>query len=81
MIFRREIGEKGQVVIPVDIRRMLKLRTGEKVVFEVKGHEVLIKSELSPEEFLKDFLNVPKLKKKLNAKELKEVIMSQYELP
>ncbi|HLC86771.1 MAG TPA: AbrB/MazE/SpoVT family DNA-binding domain-containing protein [Candidatus Nanoarchaeia archaeon] len=81
MIFRREIGEKGQVVIPVDIRRMLKLRTGEKVVFEVKGDEVLIKSELSPEEFLKDFLNVPKLKKKLNAKELKEVIMSQYELP
>ena len=81
MIFRREIGEKGQVVIPVDIRKMLKLRTGEKVVFEVKGDEVLIKSEKSPEEFLKDFLNVPKLKKKLNVKKLKEVIMSQYELP
>ena len=34
MIIRREIGEKGQVVIPKIIREMLKLRKGKKVVFE-----------------------------------------------
>lgn len=33
MIIKREIGEKEQVVIPKDIKDMLNLRKGEKVVF------------------------------------------------
>ena len=45
MIIKRQIGEKGQVVIPKDIREMLKIRSGENVIFEVKKEEVVIKSE------------------------------------
>lgn len=79
MIFRREVGEKGQVVIPIDIRKMLKLRSGEQVVFEVRGDEVSIKSQQTPEEFIKDFFNVPKLDKKLTMKDIKKTIMEEYD--
>lgn len=79
MIFRREVGEKGQVVIPIDIRKMLKIKNGEQIIFEVKGNEVNIKPEQSPEEFIKDFFNVPKLEKKLTMKEIKKTIMEEYD--
>ena len=78
MRFVREIGEKGQVVIPKDIRQLLSLKPKQKVVFEVQDREVKIKQEDS-EEFLKDFLNVPKLKRRLTAKKIKKTILDQYE--
>ena len=80
MIMKRQLGEKGQVVIPVDIRHMLGLHSGEQVVFEVKNEEVKIKKEQNPEEFLRDFLDVPgKKKKKSSIKEIKKIIMEQYD--
>ncbi len=82
MKITREIGEKGQVVIPRDIREMLNLRSGGKVVFEIKDKDVLIKPEQDVEEFLKDFFNVPeKLRKPTNMKKIKKIIEEQYELP
>lgn len=78
----REIGKKGQVVIPIDVRRLLGLKTGEKVIFEIKENEVKIKPEQDPISFVEDFLNVPKrLKKGLSAKEIKKTILEQYDLP
>lgn len=80
MIMKRPLGEKGQVVIPRDIRELLGLHSGENVVFEVKSDDVKIKSDKSPEEFLRDFLNVPgKKKKKSSIKEIKSIIMEQYD--
>jgi len=80
MIIKREIGEKGQVVIPKDIRNFLGLEKGEKVVFEVKDREVILKKEQDVEEFLKDFLNIPeKLRKPITMKEIKNIILSQYD--
>mgnify|MGYP001619428923 CR=1 len=81
MIIRRQLGEKGQVVIPKDIRDMLRLREGEEVVFEVVNNEVKIKPEQDPEEFLEDFLNVPKPKKNLTLKDLREIEEESYDLP
>lgn len=39
----REIYEKGQIVIPKNLREMLGLRAGTKVVFEVEGDRIIIK--------------------------------------
>ncbi len=39
----REIYEKGQVVIPKNLREMLGMRAGTKVVFEVEGDRMIIK--------------------------------------
>lgn len=80
MIIKREIGEKGQVVIPKDIREFLGLKVREEVVFEIRNNnEVILKKQEDPEEFLKDFLNVPKIKRKINTKELKKIYEEQYE--
>jgi len=79
MIIRREIGEKGQVVIPKDIREFLGLREREEIVFEVKGGEVVLKKEMDPREILRDFLDIPKIKRKGSVKEIKKIIEGQYD--
>jgi len=80
MNIEREIGEKGQVVIPKDIRKFLGLQRGQKVIFEVREKEVVLKPS-DPEKFLEDFLNVPKLKKPLKTKDIKRMLEEQYDLP
>ncbi len=72
---RRPIGEKGQVVIPKDIRKLLNLK--KEVIFEVGDNGVTMKPEQTPEDFLKDFLDVPKVKR--SKKTIKEMILEQYD--
>lgn len=79
MIIKRELGDKGQVVIPKDIREFLDLKKNEKVIFEIKNQEVILKKEQDPKEFLEDFLNVPKLKRKITTKEIKKIIEEEYD--
>lgn len=77
MIIRREIGEKGQVVIPKDIRDFLGLKEREKIVFEVKDNEVVLKKEKDALEIFEDFFNTPKIKR--GKKTIKEMILEQYD--
>ncbi len=79
MIIKREVGEKGQVVIPKDIREYLGLDAGVNITFEARDDEVIIKKEKNPIEIVEDFFNTPKIKKKLSTKELKEIYEEQYE--
>ncbi|MBS3090961.1 AbrB/MazE/SpoVT family DNA-binding domain-containing protein [Candidatus Pacearchaeota archaeon] len=81
MRFVREIGEKGQVVIPRDIRDLLGVRPKQKIVFEVENEEVKIKQEEDAEKFLKEFFSLPKLKKPLTLKDLKKIEDESYDLP
>lgn len=78
MIIRREIGEKGQVVIPKDIREYLGLETGTEINFKIEDNKVILKREDS-KDFLKEFSNVPKIERKLTSKELKKIYEKQYE--
>ena len=80
---KREIGERGQVVIPQEMRKTLGLKKGNSVLIELRDKEVVIKPEQDPEEFLKDFLNIPeklRSKKPLRIKDIKDMIEEQYEL-
>ncbi len=76
MIIKRKIGEKGQLVIPKDIRNELDLHVNDDVLIEVSDNKILIEKEKDPEEFLKDFLNVPKIKR--TKKTIKEMIIEKY---
>jgi len=41
------VGQKGQVVIPVEARSRLKLKTGEKLLVFGMAHDMLVISKLS----------------------------------
>ncbi len=77
MIIRREISEKGQVVIPKDIREFLNLKARENIVFEIKNKEVILKKDQDARDFIEDFFNTPKIKR--GKKTIKEMIMEQYD--
>ncbi len=81
MEIRRELGAKGQVVIPKDIRTFLGLKRGQAVVFEVRHQEVVVKSAQDPDKFLQEFFDVPKLKKPLTLKDIKKDLDEAYDLP
>ncbi len=77
----REVGKKGQVVIPKDIREFLGLKKGEKVIFEVQNNEVRIKKGDS-EKVLEKFFTLARTKSKnLTLKELKKIEDESYNLP
>lgn len=38
------ITQKGQVTIPVHIRRKLSVKAGQKVIFEERGRDVIVKA-------------------------------------
>ena len=72
-MFKRKIGPKGQIVIPKDIRDYLGLKSGSEVVLEVKGRELVLRSDVNPEKFVEEFSSVPnKLKHKVDLKKLYE---------
>ena len=77
------MSSKGQIVIPQEMRKTLGLKKGNSVLIELRDKEVVIKPEQDPEEFLKDFLNIPeklRSKKPLRIKDIKDMIEEQYEL-
>jgi len=78
MLIKRRISEKGQVVLPKDIREYLDLRPGSEIIFEVRGKEVVIRPATDPKKFVEEFCNVPKkLRKKINIKRLLEKQIEQ----
>ena len=71
MYIVRELGAKGQLVVPKDIRDHFGLKKGSKVVFEVKDDKIIIKPQKN-EEFIDTFCHTveKKLKKRIDIKEL-----------
>ena len=79
----RETNEKGQIVIPIDIRKMLKIKSRDKIVFKIKDNEVIIKKkENDAERILEEFFTIARTKNKnLSLKDLKSMEEESYELP
>ncbi|MBI4176321.1 MAG: AbrB/MazE/SpoVT family DNA-binding domain-containing protein [Candidatus Aenigmarchaeota archaeon] len=73
MMIKRTLGQKGQVVLPKDVRDYVGIKPGSEVVFEVRGREIVIKPQKSGREFVEDFCNVPKLKGRLSARDMKKL--------
>lgn len=80
----RTMGEKGQVVVPKDIRDQLGLKPGSELLFEIEDGKIIIRKKTDGEKTAEAFFSViPKEKKlkKLTIKEIKSILDEQYDLP
>lgn len=64
------ITTKGQVTIPKGIREELKLKPGDKVIFEKEGDRVILK----PAKTLLDFRGYVKAQRHIPMKEAREIV-------
>lgn len=82
MQIKREVGEKGQVVIPKDVRDYLNIKPGSNVVFEVRKGEAIIRPEMTGRAFVEYFCKTSKkLKRPPSIREIKKLLDEQYEIP
>lgn len=58
MYISRKVGEKGQVVIPDEIRREKGIAPGTIVYFDVEGDAITVRKQKSDSEFLEEFCNL-----------------------
>ena len=68
----KNIGTKGQVVIPKRMREALGLKPGVEVTLELRDEEIIIKKPQAKGNYADYFANTssPKLKKKVYIKDL-----------
>lgn len=80
MVRIRTVGKKGQITIPKDIRDKFGLKEGERVIFDVRGDEIVIKPEKSGKEFLDKLVSIVKNKREApKPDELKRLYYEQVE--
>lgn len=81
MITKRSLTEKGQLVIPKDMRAYLNWKNKENVTIEVKNDSIIIKKENS-DEVLNKFFTIARTKgKDITLEELKKIEDESYDLP
>ena len=71
---KRNIGPKGQVVIPKQMRDALGLKPGVEITLELRDEEIVIRKPQVNGSYAEYFVttSAPKLKKLVNIKELLE---------
>ena len=69
---QKNIGQKGQVVIPKQLRDAIGLKPGVEVVLELRGDEIVISKPKIEGSYTEYFTttHTPKLKKPINIKEI-----------
>ncbi len=80
MEIERTVSEKGQIVIPKDVRDYLGLKPGTEITLDVSDGKLIIKPKLSPKEFIEEFTNVGKKLKKLDMRRIKTILEEKYEI-
>ncbi len=71
---RKNVGPKGQVVIPKQLRDALGLKPGVEVVLELRDDEIVITKPKIEGNYTEYFISTsaPKLKKPINIKKIIE---------
>lgn len=64
MFVKRVLGEKGQIVVPKDMRNYIGIKPGSPIIFEARKSEIVIKLGEDPRDFVEEFCSVPKKLKK-----------------
>ncbi len=70
------VSPKGQVTIPSEIRRLLKIKPKDKVSFRVEGDEVRIMASRSKVDAI--YRSVPALKHRLSDRELTDIAWEEH---
>ena len=76
---RKNVGPKGQVVIPKQLRDAMGLKPGVEVILEIRGEEIVISKPKIGGNYTEYFISTkaPKLKKTINIKETIEEEVAQ----
>ena len=80
MKLKRTINEKGQIVIPKDIRVKMGLKRGTEVELNLEDGKIIIEVKNKPKDIVNDFANVPKKIPNLNSKSIKDILDEEYNL-
>lgn len=48
-----KIDEKGRICIPIEIRKRLNIKSGEKLLFQIKNDKIILRKSTSMEDFVK----------------------------
>jgi AbrB family looped-hinge helix DNA binding protein len=69
---RKNVGQKGQVVIPKRLRDALGLKPGVEVILEIRGNEIIISKPKIEDSYTEYYTStsVSKLKNVVNLKEI-----------
>ena len=69
---RKNVGPKGQVVIPKQLRDAMGLKPGVEVILEIRGDEIIISKPKIAGSYTEYYTSTqaPKLKKVVNLKEI-----------
>jgi AbrB family looped-hinge helix DNA binding protein len=82
MLKVRHLGEKGQIVIPKDIREYFGLKKGSSISIEVDDEKIIMKPKMD-EDFMKTWTSIvkKKLTKKIDIKrQIEEEIEERHHL-
>jgi len=77
-MIEKKILKKGQVVIPKDIRDLLGLHEGDKVLIDIEGDIIKIQKEGNISEKLKSIAE--KHDKKISTQEIKKGLKDRYQV-
>ncbi len=77
-MIEKKILKKGQVVIPKDIRDLLGLHEGDKVMIDIEGDIIKIRKKGNISEKLKTIAE--KHDKKINTQEIKKSLKDRYQV-
>lgn len=70
------VSQKGQVTIPLEVRKRLGVEAKDKVAFRIERDEIKIVSVASSLE--KSFQAIPALKKKMSVEQMVEIAANEH---